>query len=78
MITCNTNRSSISNYITFIPVTCIDYVRPEIEDDEGTLRRGILTVESGDGTNGTDGTGKPLYVTPYSISFTEIEKRLVM
>jgi hypothetical protein len=72
-------KSSISSsYTTFIPVTCLDYVRPEIEDDIMTSRKGILNVESGGGTSGTDGTGKPLYVTPYSITFTEIEKRLVM
>ena len=72
-------KSSIStSYTTFIPLTCLDFVRPEIEDDVMTTRKGILTVESGGGTSGTDEDGKPLYVTPYSITFTEIEKRLVM
>jgi hypothetical protein len=71
--------SSVStSYSNYIPVTVLDYVRPEITDNQATLRKGLLTLEGGGGTSGVDEYGKPLYTTEYQIVFQELEKRLVM
>jgi hypothetical protein len=72
--------SSIStSYTRFIPVTCLDYVRPEIMDGAVTVRKGILTLADGQGTSGTNQSDlTPLATTSYELMFEEVTKRLVM
>lgn len=63
--------SVTSSYNTYIPVTILDYVRPEVTDTNYTTRKGMLTLSAGNGTTGT-------YTEDYEITFNEITKRVVM
>ena len=69
---------STANGNAYIPVTCLDYVRPEYEDDVFTTRKGMLMLGAGTGYSGANSDQSPLYTEPYDISFTEIFKRIVI
>lgn len=68
---------STANSNTYTPVTCLDYVRPEYEDDNFTTRKGMLIINGGTGYSGSSNE-KPLYTEPYEIIFNEIYKRLII
>lgn len=72
--------SSISTSYSsvYIPVTVIDYVRPEFDDESFTIRKGLLSVSAGSGYSGSDSNLRPMYAEDYEISFQEYNKRLVM
>jgi hypothetical protein len=63
--------SITSSYNTYIPVTVLDYVRPEVTDANYTVRKGMLTLSAGNGRTGN-------YTEDYEITFNEITKRVVM
>jgi hypothetical protein len=63
--------SVTSSYNNYIPVTVIDYVRPEVTDATATVRKGMLTLSAGNGRTGN-------YTEDYEITFNEITKRVIM
>jgi hypothetical protein len=70
----SSNSTALSN--VFVPVTILDYVRPEVNDLSFTSRKGVLNVFSANGFAGSLNEN-PLYVEPYDINFQEINKRFV-
>ena len=52
----------------YIPVTVVDYVRPEYSDTSFTIRKGLLTISAGTGYSGASLT-KPVYTNDYEITF---------
>lgn len=71
-------NSISTSYFTYIPVTCLDYVRPEATDLNYTIRYGKLSVDDGTGTGGSGVNERPLYTEFFNISFEEVRKRLVI
>lgn len=72
--------SSVStSYETYIPVTVLDYCKPELEDTAAgfTTRKGLLTIEPTSGTSGNQ-TAPSFIEGGFRIQFVEINKRLVM
>ena len=70
--------SSISTaYNSFVPVTIIDGVRPEIFDVSNTIRKGRMSVTATGGTNGSGVNNAPLYIEGCEISFEELNTRLL-
>lgn len=73
-----TSSISTSNGNVYVPVTILDYVRPEYSDPIFTTRKGLLTLGEGTGYSGSSSSEAPLYTEEYDINFMEIFKRLVM
>lgn len=73
-----TSSLATSNTGTYIPVTVLDYIRPEIADPIFTRRIGQLILGGGTGFSGTDINNQPLYTEPYDINFLEIYKRFIV
>jgi hypothetical protein len=69
---------STSYSSTYIPVTVLDYVRPEYSDSVFTTRKGLLTVSASNGYSGSGTSTEPLFTEPYEINFQETGKRLIM
>jgi hypothetical protein len=66
-----TISSVTSSYDTYIPITVLDYVRPEVTDATVTVRKGMMMLSAGNGRTGN-------FTEDYEITFNEITKRVVM